>query len=87
MKGADSPDKMSKFLPSKVINRGTALLRNSKYSTSSTAILVVCKNVKVFRSRLSINCLPFLVINRPKMSKKGGKGSNKNLGGIVSVLV
>ena len=87
MKGADNPDKISKFLPSNVINRGMALWRNSQNRTSSTAILAVCKIVKVFMSSRSINCLPFLVINNPAINNKGGKGNNTNLGGNVSVLV
>lgn len=87
MNGAVSPDKISKFLPSKVINCGTVLFTNSHSSTSSTGILIVCKMVKVFMFKLSMNSLPLTVKNNPVITIKGGRTNSKNLGGIVSVTV
>lgn len=41
MIGAEIPDNMSKFLPSKVINQGTVLLTKSQNKTISTGILIM----------------------------------------------
>ncbi|MBK7693599.1 MAG: hypothetical protein IPI30_04575 [Saprospiraceae bacterium] len=85
MTGADNPDRMSKFRPSKVINSGMALCANSQKRAISTGILMVCKMVKVFMSKLSINFLPFEVKNSPMIKSTGGNTNNKNLGGRVAV--
>jgi hypothetical protein len=43
----------------------------------------VCKRVRVFISRLSINTFPLSVKNRVAITTNGGKTSKINLGGIV----
>ncbi len=89
MIGAEIPARISKFLPSKVINSGTTLLRKSQYKIISTGILTMFRYVKFFNGKLSINCLPFAVENNRIIVKIVGKIPNNRIFGgkvLVSVL-
>jgi hypothetical protein len=87
MNGAESPERISKFLPSKVIIRGTTLFINNNKRTISTAILIVCSQLKVSGLNLSINLLPDLVTNNIMIAIRAGPGNSINLGGKPLVLV
>jgi hypothetical protein len=85
MNGAVRPERISGFLPLKVINSGIALLRNSQNKTNSTGILTTCKRVRNLEFRLSIYRLPADVRNRITISNTGGAINSRKRGGIVVV--
>jgi hypothetical protein len=82
MKGAVNPARISKFLPSKVINRGMYLYRNNHNNTISTKTLTIWSWVRISEERLSINFCPLLVTNKSRIVKNGGATRIINLGGI-----
>jgi hypothetical protein len=81
------PETISKFLPAKVINSGTALLAASQYNIISTGIRMIWSSVSFRRSSLSVNDCPFLLISNAMIEMKAGATANVNLGGIPEVLV
>ena len=81
------PDKISKFLPSKVMIPGFFLLIKSQSNTSSTGILIMCKIVSVPGLSESRNRLPFFVMNNNAINTNTGITASINFGGIVCVFV
>src|SRR5947207_2441100 len=85
--GAVMPARISKFLPAKVINSGTALFRNSQYKTNSTGMRTILNRVNMRRSILLINLLPPLVANNKMIVSNGGATANIKRGGRLVVSV
>jgi hypothetical protein len=83
--GAVMPARISKFLPAKVINSGTALFRNSQYNTNSTGIRTILNTVRVRKSILLINLLPALVANNKMIVSSGGATAKIKRGGNPEV--
>lgn len=71
--GAVIPENISRFLPSKVIRPGMALCRNNQNNTNSTGILTMLGYIIFLSGKLSINCLPLMVVNSRIIVKIAGK--------------
>jgi len=85
MIGAVIPERISRFLPAKVISSGINLCVLSIYNVISTGTRTICTSVNFFRSMLSVNLLPLLVTSKVMIKMIGGAMTNNSLGGIVEV--
>ena len=85
MMGAVMPERISRFLPAKVINSGTNLCVLSINNVISTGTRTIWTSVNFFRSMLPVNLLPFLVVNKRMMKRIAGAMPIISLGGIADV--
>jgi hypothetical protein len=83
--GAVMPERISKFLPAKVISSGISLCVLSMNSVISTGTRTMCTRVNFFTSMLSVNLLPLLVTNNKIIDRIAGAMPIISLGGIVEV--
>jgi hypothetical protein len=72
MMGAVMTGKNIEVLPAKVINSGTSLCVLSINNVISTGTRIIWTSVNFFRSMLSVNLLPFLVVNKRMMKRIAG---------------
>ena len=79
------PERISKFLPAKVINSGTALFWNSQYNTNSTGMRTILNKVIARRSILLINLLSAPVTNNKIITSRGGATAKIKRGGRPEV--
>ena len=87
IKGAEIPEKISKFLPSIVMPTGTALCRKSINKPSSTGMRTMFNQVMLRKGKLSINALPAVVRNNNKIISNGGRIPNTIIFGGIEFIV
>src|SRR4030095_1652379 len=83
--GAVMPERISKFLPAKVIRSGISLCVLSMNNVISTGTRTMCTRVNFFISMLSVNLLPLFVTNNKIINRIAGAMPIISLGGIVEV--